>query len=82
MRSWAGGPLLTGKQGASLSDHWSKQLGVRPFSRLSRRGPCRYASSSQPTSNAAPNFFQVLTDPALRLVSIAAISARHLRLFA
>jgi hypothetical protein len=37
---------------------------------------CPYASSSQPTSSAAPSFFQVLTDPALRLVSIAAISAR------
>ena len=35
-----------------------------------------YASCSHPTSSAAPSLFQVLTDPALRLVSIAAISAR------
>ena len=40
-----------------------------------------YASSSQPTSSAAPSLFHVLTDPDLRLVSIAAISARDIFAF-
>src|SRR5713101_1669079 len=58
-----------------------------PLLALFEKGPCRtadtqvipqcpYASSSHPTSSAAPSFFQVPTDPVLRLVSIAAISAR------
>jgi hypothetical protein len=35
-----------------------------------------YASCSQLTLRAAPSFFQVLTEPDLRLVLIAAIGAR------